>query len=239
MEFIDLVNQNCPPAIQQSVALAGTRMDNSEETLLFSPITSARLDVSCAYAVVGHLTQTLSRTSSDTYKLNYLLLATQYANNLTSGIDALPAANLRDDIGRAIGTVIDDIQKPHLQGAILAVLMAYRINLTDQIATRVNYKELAVPSYLGNWMFNEYALCMGDATALDRIATVFSRSGAQDLRIIFTEIRGKHVRGGYCISPQILQQLVRPYLSDGRRTADVSGEGPPVSRYARDLLDVL
>jgi hypothetical protein len=239
MEFIDLINQHCPPAIQKSMAQVGTSVDVSEETLMFSPVTSKRLDASCAYSVVGHLSRAASTRETDTFKLNYLSLATQYSDLLTKGIDQKGAAVIRQEINQALEGMIGDFTKSHLQGLMLAVLTAYRIDQTSQIAKRIAYRTLSVPTYLGNWMFNEYALCMGDPEAAERIAAVFKNSGAQDLRVIFTDVRGKYTRGGYCFPKDAMQQLVRPYIRDKRRTSDVNGKGPSVSRYARELLDIL
>ena len=77
---------------KKSMAQVGTSVDVSEETLMFSPVTSKRLDASCAYSVVGHLSRAASTRETDTFKLNYLSLATQYSDLLTKGIDQKGAA---------------------------------------------------------------------------------------------------------------------------------------------------
>lgn len=239
MEYIDLVQQQCTPAVHQSVARAGAELEPLEETLLFSDITSVPLPAGCAYGVVGHLSKKMSPTRTDTFKINYLALVVQHAANLKSYGDASAQTQIRNDVTRAIHSIIDDITRTHLRGSILAALNAFQINMIPEIDKRVDYKSLTMKTYMGDWLFNEYATCMGDPDGPERLARLFAKSGAQDLRNIFTEMWGKHVRGGYCLQPETIRQLVRPYLGDNRKTVDVYGDGPPVSHYARELLDVL
>ncbi len=239
MEYIDLVHQQCPPAVHQSVARAGAELEALEETLLFSEITSVTLNAGCAYGVVGHLSKKMSPSRTNTFKINYLDLVNQHAAKLKSYGDASAQTQIRNDVARAIESIIGDITRSHLQGSILAALMAFRINMLPEIDKRVDYKSLTMKAYMGDWLFNEYATCMGDPAGPERLTRLFAQSGAQDLRNIFTEMWGKHVRGGYCLPPELIKQLVRPYLGDNRKTVDVYGDGPPVSHYARKLLDAL
>lgn len=239
MQYIDLVHQQCPPAVQQSVVKAGAKLEPQEEMLLFSEITSARLTASCAYGVVGHLSTKMSPERTDIFKTNYLTLITKNAVSLKNYGDAAAQAQIKNDVARAIHLILDDITKSHLRGNMLAALLVFRINMLPEIDKRVNYKNLTVKGYMGDWQFNEYATGIGDPEGPERLAQLFAQSGAQDLRNIFTEMRGKHVRGGYCLSSELIQKLVRPYLQDHRKTVNVSGDGPPVSHYARELLDAV
>ena len=239
MEYIDLVCQQCPPAVHQSVARAGAVLEPLEETLLFSEISSVALTASCAYGVVGHLSRRMSPTRSDTFKINYLSLVNQHASQLKTHGNASVQTQLRNDVVRAMHSIIDDITKSHLQGSMLAALVAFRIDVLSEIDKRVDYKSLTMKTYVADWVFNEYATCMGDPEGPERLERLFAKACAQELRNTFTEVWGKQVRGGYCLSSELIKQLVRPYLRDDRKTADVFGDGPPVSSYARELLDAL
>lgn len=239
MEYIDLVSQHCPISVYQSVVKAGTKSESLDEMLLFSNITSITMTAGCAYGVIGHLSKVVSPQNTDTFKVNYLTLVNKHATNLKGYGDAAAQTLIKDEVGRAIHTIIDDITKSHLKGSILAALSAFRINMLPEIDKRVDYKSLTMKSYMGDWLFNEYATCMGDPAGPERLARLFAKSSAQDLRNILTEMRGKHRRGGYCLSREIIATLVRPYVLDNRKTVDVLGEGPPVSKYARELLDAL
>lgn len=72
---------------------------------------------------------------------------------------------LRQSVGEALYNLLDDVKDPNLSGSLLMALAAMRINLLDEIATRVN---VANPD-LGNpnraWHLQEYALCVGDPGA--------------------------------------------------------------------------
>lgn len=239
MDYLDLVNQQCAIDVYQSAAKAGTKMEAQEETLLFSNIASVSLTPGCACGVIGHLSKLMSPQRTDIFKMNYLTLVNRYATNLKTYGFVSDQKKLRDEVIRATQSIIDDITKSHLKGNLLAVLLAFNINMIAEIDKRVDYKSLTMKSYMGDWLFNEYATCMGDPAGPERLARLFAKSSAQDLRNIFTEMRGKHRRGGYCLSAEIIKDLVRPYVMDHRKTADISGDGPPVSKYARELLDVL
>lgn len=103
---------------------------------------------------------------------------------------------IKDEIALSLHVIIDDITKSHLRGSMLSVLRIFKINMLDEIDKRIDYKSLTFKGYMGDWHFNEYAASMGDAKAHERLAPVFAKSSAQDLRLIFTEIRGKHKRAG-------------------------------------------
>ena len=148
---------------------------------------------------------------------------------------------IKDEIALSLHVIIDDITKSHLRGSMLSVLRIFKINMLDEIDKRIDYKSLTFKGYMGDWHFNEYAASMGDAKAPERLALLFAKSSAQDLRLIFNEIRRKYKRerGEYGLSHELIKKLVRPYLLDHRRTADVMGNGLPVAYYARELLDSL
>lgn len=238
MDYFELAQQDCPPAIVRSVTEAVRGGSDEEEMLIFSEITGASLSTECAYAVVGYLAESMKADSSPAFRSNFIFLARRFNRDFARvGGDRYNA--LRQSVAKAISTVIDDITLPQSRGGMLDTLMLYRIDLRNQIDPRVDYRSLTQTGYLADWQFNEYAACMGDEEALERLAAVLGKSGAQDLRVIFTDLRGKLMRKTACLSPDQISLLARPYLRDNRVTREVDGDGPPVKHYARELLDML
>lgn len=238
MDYIDLATQQCPPAVVQSVTQAVRGAGSADETLVFSEITGAALTPPCALGIVGHLGQSMTPSRSAVFKSNFVFLARRYHREF-SRMDAKSYEPLQKVIAQAIGAIIDDITISQQRGGILDVLMLYRINMLPQISSRVDFISLTQKGFLADWQFNEYATCMGDVDAQLRLAQVLEKSVPQDLRLIFTDQRGKVVRQSACLPDSLISKLARPYLRDTRRTRDVDGDGPPVSQYAKDLLDAL
>lgn len=238
MEYMDLVTQHCPPAIQESVAGAGRKMDKTREMLLFSEITGVTMEPPCALGVVGELARKLSPNSSPAYKDAFLSLARRYRSDL-QGLDSKSYDALRQDIGQAVIRILDDVDQSNLRSGILDVLSMHKINVLDQIDKRVDYKSLTNRAFLADWQFNEYAACMGDEEAPERLAKVLKASSPGVLRQLFTELTGEVRRKDACLSDRVLRELVGPYRNDNRVTADIDGDGPPVSSYANTLLKAL
>jgi hypothetical protein len=238
MNYTDMVLQHCPLAVYESVVAADRKMNKTEEMLLFSEITSVPLTMSCAHGVVGKLATELKPASSPAYKNAVLLLAMRCRREL-KGLDSASYDTLRQDMRQGILRILEDVQQSQFRGGILGVLGVYRIDLLEEIAARVDYKSLTNTGFLADWQFNEYAACMGDEEAPERLARILERSDAPILRQLFTDLKAKAMRGDSCLSDTALRALAQPYLKDGRVTHDVDGDGPPVSAYAQDLLDVL
>ncbi|MEP3347404.1 MAG: hypothetical protein ABJN34_07700 [Litoreibacter sp.] len=198
----------------------------------------AALTPPCALGIVGHLGESMTASRSTPFKSNFIFLARRYHGDFKR-MDAKTYENLQRVIGRAIGAILDDITVSQRRGGMLDVLMLYRINLLVPISKRVDYVSLTQKGFLADWQFNEYATCMGDADAQLRLAQVLEKSGPQDLRLIFTDQRGKIERGSACMPERLISNLARPYLRDARPIQDVDGGGPPVSTYAKELLDAL
>ncbi len=239
LDYVDIVYQECPPAIYQDIVRVEERKQPTEEMVFFSPITSILLTDSCAYGVVGYLSTKMSTERTDIFKANYLSLVGKYEHVLKNYGTVIMQKQIKDEIALSLHVIIDDITKSHLRGNMLTVLRIFKINMLDEIDKRIDYKSLTFKGYMGDWQFNEYAASMGDAKAHERLALVFAKSSAQDLRLIFAEIRGKHKRAGYSLPPELIKELVQPHLLDHRRTQDVTGDGPAVAHYARELLDSL
>lgn len=238
MDYVDLVNQQCPPEVVQSVSAIDRGARPSDETLIYSNITGAALSQDCAYAVVGHLAKRLRDSHSSMSKNSFIFLARRYNGDLQR-IDADSYKELQLEIAGAIQRMIGDLGDSQLRGGMLDTLMQYRVNILKDVEARVDYKSLTQTGFLADWQFNEYAACMGDAEAPERLEAVLKKSAPQDIRLIFTDLRGKVIRKAVCLQPGLIKTLARPYLRDQRATADVNGDGPPVSDYAKDLLEAL
>ncbi len=239
MDYVDVIALHCPPVIQQSVAEGVSWPNDSDQTLLFFDTTSVTLGPDCAHGVVGQLSRTVTPKRTDLYKSHYLSIAARNAASVMALEDAGQREQIVSEVERAVRGILDDIGRNHLAGLMLQVLTVYGIDLQAEITERVDYKSLTQPGWLMDWIFNQYALCMGDAEAVSRLEVLFAKTTAQNLRVIFTELTGKRARGEPCPPPEDIRQLVEPYLTDNRPTHDVDGEGPPVSHYAQLLLDAL
>ena len=222
----------------QSISGINQPMDKTAEMLLLSGITSAKLNPHCAYSVLGQLAKELSPERSAASKSTFLLLARRHHKDL-KGLTDDAYQHVRQEIGAGLARIIDEIKENHLRGGMLGVMIAYRINLLKDIRARVDYSSLTSTAFLQDWQFNEYAACMGEEKAPERMATILARSDAPILRLIFTEIAANLSRGDNCLSHDVIRTLVEPYLNDSRVTHDVNGDGSPVSYYAHKVKTTL
>lgn len=240
MDYDAYVAEYCSPAIYQSVETLVGGLAANAETLALNAISAARLPGDCASGVIGQLSKVVQPKSSMIFKLQYYGLVSSWAQQPAGHLTPEQFGALRQSVGEALYNLLDDVKDPNLSGSLLMALAAMRINLLDEIATRVN---VANPD-LGNpnraWHLQEYALCVGDPGAPERIARLFAASDPQTLRRIFEASAGlAQSRKSYCPNRSALKDLVAPYLQDTRLTQDVNGNGPPVSHYARRLVSVL
>lgn len=239
MDYIDLVTQHCPPAIVQSITSVDQPMDKTTEMLLFSEITPVKLNPHCAYSVVGQFAQKLSPKRSSMFKSTFFFLARRHHKNLREGLTNGAYQYIREEISAGLMRIINEIEEGGSQrGSMLGIMAAYRINLLEDIRTRVDYTSLT-GTFLRDWQFNEYAACMGEEGASERMATLLTRGDAPRLRMLFTQMAASLSRGDAYLPRGVIRTLVEPYLNDSRVTHDVDGDGPPVSHYARKVETAL
>ncbi len=240
MDYLYLIHQECPIGMYQSAVQIQSEMQPVDETILFWHFTDFRSlpPPKCFYGIVGHLSQEMSPKWSDEFKMHSLGTIHQFKIYAQRYGDEAAQIELKSNVSDALHSIMDDVTKPHLQGTILAVAMGFNIDLRIEIDKRINYKSSTLRG-VSDWIFNEYATCMGDEEGPQRLAKLFAKSDAQFLRNTFTQIIYQHARGDYCIQENIIAELVQPYLKDTRKTNDVNDFGPPVSHYARELFDAV
>lgn len=240
MDYAPYVAEYCTPAIYQSVeALVGGLAPGAERPAL-NVISGARPSGDCASGIVGQLSNVVRPTSSEIFKTQYYALVTYWADQPAGHMTHAQFGALRQSVGETLHRLLDDVKDPSVSGALLMALIAMRINLLDEISTRVNVANPDLSKPLRAWPLQEYALCVGDPGAPERIARLFAASDPQTLRMIFTAsaARAQNLRN-YCPNRRAFKDLVAPYLQDERLTKDVNGDGPPVSHYARHLVSLL
>lgn len=240
MDYAAYVSEYCSPAIHQSVeALVGGLAANAE-TLALNVISGARITGDCASGVIGQLSTVARPKSSMMFKLQYYGFVSSWAEQPAGHLSQAQFDALRQAVGKTLYSLRDDVRDPTLSGSLLMALAAMRINLLDEIATRVDVANPDLGNPLAAWPLQEYALCVGDPGAPERIARLFAASDPQTLRQIFEASTGlTQSRKNYCPNRRTFKDLVAPYLQDARLTQDVNGNGPPVSHYARRLASVL
>jgi len=237
MDYFELAQQHCPPAVVESVRKGVRGGPDMDDSSIFFDVTSTTLSPDCAFAVVGHMAEKLSPRRSPLFKSTFMLLARKYHADFAK-MDGARYGQLQQTIGIAIREIIDEVASSQQRGSILGVLTLYRVNLLREIDARVDYKSLTQPP-LVDWQLNEYAVCMNDPDAGERLVQVLAKSSAMDLRQLFSALEGQVSRGSACLTREQIAALARPYIRDARHTQDVNGKGPPVSTYARSLLDAL
>ena len=237
MDYTPYVEQYCPPAVQQSVIALAAGLSPDEESLALNEISGAQMSPDCVVGVVGQLSPLVQPTSSTLFKLQYMGLLITRSDLLAAN----PAADqLRVTVEGVMRRLLDDVRKPNLSGSMLPLMLFMRINLLDEIKARIDVGNPDLSDPYRAWPLQEYALCMRDPGAQERINRLFAASDPQTLRRIFqgTAVLVK-VRKTYCTDREALKELVAPYLQDVRKTHDVNGPGPAVSHYARQLAAVL
>lgn len=239
MDYMDHINQHCPAAIHESIGTLAAGASGTDEADALNVISSASLTRDCLIGVVGQMSAMIGPRSSGDFKMAFLSTAAFYADLLMLGGDAASAAQIRQSVAAGIDAMIGDIRELRFSGSMLAVLGRYRIDMQDQIAARVNYKEPGHLIPMTDWTFNEYALSMGDPEAQRRLEKIFARADVSTLRSIFSYIRSSLNLRTYYVDRHALRQLVAPYADDPRRVQHVDGPGPALGKYARDLLDLL
>jgi hypothetical protein len=238
MDYIELINTSCPVEIQRSVAQLEQGVTGAKEDDAFFPFSGKPLDRGCLHAMTRYLAKNVRPHSSASYKLRFFSTAMWYASASVHRID--DEYNLaRTEVGEAMDRLMDDVSdESSLGSGIVGTLAAYRIDRRDAILARVRYDQPGLQIWEG-LMFNEYALVMGDDTAEARIAHYLATATGPELRVEFERQAGLAQKNALFLPASALERLVRPYINDGRVTHEVDGDGPPVSHYARLLLDAL
>lgn len=240
MDYAAYVEQHCPAIVQHSVVMLATDLSPNEEILALNEISSVQLSPLCILGIVGQLSPRVQPASSELFKLQYMGLLTVWSDLLAESLTPTQYDQLRKTVAGVMLRIIDDMRNYNLSGSMLAVMLFMRINLLDEISARINLDNMDLSDPHRSWPMQEYALCMGDPAAHERIARLFSMSDPQTLRRIFeaTAIMIKS-RKTYCTNRNALKELVTHYLKDARTTHDVNGPGPTVSHYALQLMAVL
>lgn len=239
MDFVFLVNQNCPVEIQQSVAQLEQGITEDQETEVFFPFSGQPLDRPCVSAMARYLASNVGPDASDGYKSQFYDTARTFAALSPNRQDTdftIVRAELAEAFDRLIGDAGSDSLL--LNSGLVGCLLAFQLDRRDAILTQANYR-MPMDTLWQTLLFNEYALIFGDDEAEERLAAALSGATAPELRSIFTRMSTEVRRADPRLPAAAMERLVRPYVADSRATHEVDGDGPPVSDYARELLDLL